>query len=189
MLADQHVEKQHGQSIRILVDQPALFLLPLDPLRDNRICEDWTALEEQTPGPRKGAADRYHKAMEFQDRWRQHHRDEGLPDLGQLLLERTAEIDVDRECDVVAFLTDDGFEQALLAAEPGVDRGLRTAGDSNDVVDRNVVVTLFQKHRRGKADQTFAARIRFVRACGSGLRLRRFPTLAPSDRRRLGVRY
>jgi hypothetical protein len=51
------------------------------------------------------------------------------------------------------------LKQSLLAAEPGIDRRFRTADDLDDVVDRNVVVAMFQEQRRRHANNTFSAGI------------------------------
>ena len=37
MLADQHVEEQHRQAIRVFADQPAILLMPRDPGGDDAI--------------------------------------------------------------------------------------------------------------------------------------------------------
>ena len=95
-----------------------------------------------------------------------------MADPGQLLLQRAARIDVDRQRHVVAFLPDHGFEQPLLAAEPRIDRGLRAADHADDLVDRDVVVALLEKQRRGHAHDALAARIGCfgeLRLCSNGL--------------------
>jgi len=63
---------------------------------------------------------------------------------------------MDRQDDILAFLPDHGFEQALLAPEPRVDRRLRAADHADDLVDRDVVVALLQEQRSSRANDAFA---------------------------------
>ena len=58
-----------------------------------------------------------------------------------------------REDNVLAFLPDNGFEQALLAIEPRVNRRLRASDNADDLVDRDVVVSLLQEQRPGQSNE------------------------------------
>ena len=89
--------------------------------------------------------------------------------------------DMDRQHDVLAFLPDHRFEQPLLAAEPRIDRGLRAADHADDLVDRDVVVSLLEEQRRGHADDAFAALFGGLRPAGTARGAAR-----PPARRRLG---
>jgi hypothetical protein len=76
-------------------------------------------------------------------------------------------VNVDRHHDVAAFLPDHGFEQALLAAEPGIDRRLRAADHADDLVDRDVVVALLEKERPDRASDALAALLGGLGAAGT----------------------
>ena len=157
VFADQHVEKQDGEPIRIFLDDASVFLLLGDPRRHDAVGGSRPGLVKKPAGLGERPADRNHEPVEFENRRRQHHRQERVTDLGQLRFQAAGRVDMDRHDDIPAFLPDHGLEQALLAAEPGIDRRLRAADHADDLVDRDVVVSLLQEQRRGQANDALAA--------------------------------
>ena len=179
VLADQHVEKQDGKPIRILFADASVFLLLRDPGRHDAVGGRRPGLEKEPSGRRECPADRNHEPVEFENRRRQHHRQERVADLGQLCLQAAGRVHMDRHDDVPAFLPDHGFEQALLAAEPGIDRRLRAADHADDLVDRDVVVALLEEQRRGQANDALAALLGGLGTAGTA-------RAVPRGRRRAG---
>ncbi len=98
-----------------------------------------------------------------------------MTDLGQLRFQAAGRVHMDRQDDVPAFLPDHGFEQALLAAEPRIDRRLRAADHADDLVDRDVVVSLLEEQRRGHANDAFAALFGGLGAAGTARNAARLP--------------
>ena len=93
-----------------------------------------------------------------------------MTDLGQLRFKVAGGIHMDRQDHLLAFLPDHGFEQAVLSAEPSIDRRLRAADHADDVVNRDVVVSLLEKQRQDQANDAFAALLGGLHPAGTARR-------------------